>query len=153
MSLVFKTRLLLAFAFTVISFHSFAEITVSNAKVRLLPPGVPNTSAYFTIENTGTTDRYLVSASADFAKSAELHAHIMDGEMMRMQQQEQIVIPAGESVEFKPGGLHVMIFGLKQSLTENQSVSFTVNTKDEQSIVINAKVVMPGDEGSHHHHH
>lgn len=153
MSLVLKTRLLAAVAIALSSFNSFAELNVTNAKVRLLPPGVPNTSAYFTIENTGTLDRYLVAANAGFASSAELHAHIMEGEVMRMQEQKQIVIPAGESVTFKPGGLHVMIFGLSETLSENQTVQLTLITKNKQSLNVDAKVVMPGDERNHHHHH
>ncbi|WJG09922.1 copper chaperone PCu(A)C [Aliiglaciecola sp. LCG003] len=135
-----------------VSTCSFADLLVEHATVRLLPPGVPNTSAYFTIENTGETDRYLVSASSTFSASTELHAHIMDGEMMRMEQQQQVMIPAGEKVMFKPGGLHLMIFGLKAPLKEQQKVSFTLYTKDKHQIEVIGNVVLPGEEHSHHHH-
>ncbi|GAA0853887.1 copper chaperone PCu(A)C [Aliiglaciecola litoralis] len=128
-----------------------AQLQVSNATVRLLPPGVPNTSAYFTIENSGTQDQSIVAAELNFARKAELHAHIMDGDMMRMEQQQQVRIAAGESVTFKPGGLHVMIFGLAEPLQENQQVSFTLVTGDNQKIDVTATVVMPGNESSHHH--
>lgn len=146
-------RFTLAAVFTLFSGHLLAEVSVSNAVVRVLPPGLPNTSAYFTIQNTSDSDVFLVAAETNIAASAELHAHIMNGEMMRMEEQEQVVIPAGEVVEFKPGGLHVMIFGLKAPIKEGQMVSITLVTKDKKMIAVQAKAVRPGDEKQQHHHH
>ncbi|GAB5379987.1 MAG: copper chaperone PCu(A)C [Aliiglaciecola sp.] len=135
------------------SINVFAEVTVSDAVVRVLPPGIPNTSAYFTIKNNGDKDVALVSANTDVATSAELHAHIMTGEMMSMQKQDQVIVPAGQSIEFAPGGLHVMIFGLKASLKEGQMVKINLITSDNQSISLQAKAVKPGEEKQQHHHH
>ncbi|GAA6184902.1 copper chaperone PCu(A)C [Aliiglaciecola sp. 2_MG-2023] len=136
----------------VCSFASSANIKISDATVRLLPPTVPNTAAYFKIQNTSNKDVVLVSASTDIAEKAELHAHVMENGMMSMQQQEQIKIPAGETVAFKPGGLHVMIFGLKKPLSENQRVLITLVSEDQKTIQVEAKAVMPGKEKSHSHH-
>lgn len=130
-----------------------ADLLVSNATVRLLPPGVPNTSAYFTIENSGQQDRFLVAAKASFAKNAEIHAHTLEGDMMRMERQQQVRIPAGQRVTFQPGGLHVMMFGLTSALQANQQVQFALITKNNQQIDVSAQVVKPGDEGAPHRHH
>lgn len=134
------------------SFVSLANINVTDATVRLLPPTVPNTAAYFKIQNTSDNDIYLVAASTDIAETAELHAHVMQNGMMSMQQQEQVRIPAGETIIFKPGGLHVMIFGLNKPLHEDQLVTVNLVTKDKQNIQVEAKVVIPGKEKSHSHH-
>ncbi|MEP4890394.1 MAG: copper chaperone PCu(A)C [Aliiglaciecola sp.] len=136
----------------VCSFASAANIKISDATVRLLPPTVPNTAAYFTIHNSSDKDLVLVSASTDIAEKAELHAHVMENGMMSMQEQDQIRIPAGQTVSFKPGGLHVMIFGLKKPLAENQMVSITLVSEDQKTIQVTAKAVMPGKEKSHNHH-
>lgn len=127
----------------------YAEVIVSNATVRLLPPGVPNTAAYFSIQNDSDTQQILIGASAEFANKAEIHNHILVNDMMSMQQQSEVVIPPGESVQFSPGGLHIMLFGLKQPLHEGQSVTITLLTKDGKSINITANVTQP----SVHQHH
>jgi copper(I)-binding protein len=127
----------------------YAEIIVTDATVRLLPPGVPNTAAYFSIQNSSDTTQILIGASADFATKAEIHNHIMVNDMMRMEQQSEVVIQPGESVQFAPGGLHLMLFGLKQPLLEGQSVAISLQTKDGEFIVIQANVARP----SVHTHH
>lgn len=144
----------LPFIIAVVSFYSQAHISVTNATVRLLPPGLPNTAAYFTIENDTYGDIFLIGANAEIVESAELHNHISDGDVMRMEKQDKVKIPAGGTVKFKPGGLHVMLFGLKAPLKEGQSVSLNIVTEQGTQIDFKAKVVMPGQEsnGTHQHH-
>ena len=127
----------------------YAKIIVTDATVRLLPPGVPNTAAYFSIQNSSDTTQILIGASADFATKAEIHNHIMVNDMMRMEQQSEVIINPGQSVQFAPGGLHIMLFGLKQPLIEGQSVAISLQTKDGESIIISADVARP----SVHKHH
>tara|TARA_R110000868_G_scaffold18084_8_gene78386 strand:- start:433 stop:822 length:390 start_codon:yes stop_codon:yes gene_type:complete len=126
-----------------------AEVTVTNATVRLLPPGVPNTAAYFSIQNRSDTRQILIGVSADFATEAEIHNHILVNDMMSMQQQSEVVIQPGESVQFSSGGLHIMLFGLKQPLHEGQSVAITLLTKEGEPINITANVTQPS---AHKHH-
>ena len=106
---------------------AFAEVEISDATIRLLPPSVPNTSAYFTVTNTSDQDVSLVGGSADIAEKTELHNHI----------------------KFAPGGLHMMIFGLKQPLKKEQIIPLALITKDGQQINFSAVVVSPNQ---HHHH-
>jgi copper(I)-binding protein len=127
----------------------YAEVIVTDATVRLLPPSVPNTAAYFSIQNSSDTTKILIGASAAFATKAEIHNHIMVNDMMRMEQQSEVVINSGQSVQFAPGGLHIMLFGLKQPLSEGESVAISLQTKDGESIIISAKVARP----SVHKHH
>ena len=37
----------------------YAEVIVTDATVRLLPPSVPNTAAYFSIQNSSDTTKIL----------------------------------------------------------------------------------------------
>ncbi|MBL4630273.1 MAG: copper chaperone PCu(A)C [Paraglaciecola sp.] len=130
----------------------YAETIITNATVRLLPPGVPNTAAYFSIQNNSDTSQTLIAVSADFATKAEIHNHIQVGDMMRMQHQSEVVIEPGESIQFAPGGLHIMLFGLKQPLREEQSVSIILQTKEGESISITANVARPTAHSTHSHH-
>jgi copper(I)-binding protein len=96
----------------------------------------------------------LVDAQSEIVKSAELHNHISDGDVMRMEKQNKVKVPAGGTIMFQPGGLHVMLFGLKAPLKEGQSVSLSIVTEQGTFIDFKAKVVMPGQEsnGTHQHH-
>lgn len=140
---------LMVFLCSLVTGGLYAEVIVTNATVRLLPPGVPNTAAYFSIQNHSDTRQILIGASAGFANKAEIHNHILVNDMMSMQQQSEVLIPPGESVQFSPGGLHIMLFGLKQPLHEGQTVTFTLLTKEGESIIITAKVTQPS---AHKHH-
>jgi copper(I)-binding protein len=142
---------LIVLMFSLVTGVLFAEVIVTDATVRLLPPSVPNTAAYFSIQNSSDTKQTLIGASADFATKAEIHNHILVGDMMRMQQQPEVVVQPGESVQFAPGGLHIMLFGLKQPLREGQSVTFSLQTKEGESINISAKVARPNTSAHSHH--
>ena len=128
----------------------FAEIIVTDATVRLLPPGVPNTAAYFSIQNHSDTSQILIGASADFATKAEIHNHILVDDMMSMQQQSEVVIQPGESVQFAPGGLHIMIFGLKTPLREGCSAISTLTSLGKKHETISCpKMVVQRDCTNH----
>ena len=128
-----------------IVFHGHAQVLVEHATLRLLPPGVPNTAAYFELHNTGEQSEVIVSAavSPEIAQSAEIHSHIMDGESMRMEHVDELSVAPGETIKFMPGGLHLMVFGLQKPLSEGQIVQFELTTKADQKIVFDAKVSRP----------
>lgn len=135
-------------------FPALADVLVTDATVRVLPPGVPNTAAYFVISNQSDADIHLVGASSDAAKTLELHNHVMQGEVMRMERQDEVHVAAGQTLTFQPGGLHVMMFGITSPLSEGQNVQFTLHTKQGMDIDVSAKAVLPGQEShSHHGHH
>ncbi len=130
---------------------SFAGIEVAQPQVRLLPPGLPNTSAYFTLTNTGQKDRSLIAVNSTSAKRVEIHNHIMTDGVMRMEKQDKLDIPADTAKELQPGGYHLMLFGLKKPLKENQLVPLALYFADGEVIMIEA--VVSSEIGQHHHHH
>lgn len=134
----------------VISSFARGQLLITEASVRLLPPSLPNTSAYFKVENIGNRDRVLVGASSAIAEVAELHNHIMLGDMMRMEKQDTITIGSGQTVIFAPGGLHMMIFALKKPLQNGQNVRLVLHTKDGEKHSFPAKVGEP-TQSTHHH--
>ena len=122
------TQLLAAVALTfgaaLASAHDFAagDIRVDHPwarpSVTMRTPG----AAYFSLTNTGAeADRLIAARPVGFAERAELHTHINDNGVMRMREVEGgVEIPAGETGEFRPGGLHVMLYGLAAPLAEGE---------------------------------
>lgn len=97
------------------------DLQIRDAWARATPPRAPAGGAFLTVVNGGTAPDTLLSAGGTVAKSVELHTHLREGEVMRMQQVPSIDIPAGQSVALAPGGLHIMLIGLPQPLAEGAS--------------------------------
>lgn len=88
-------------------------VTMSDYAMRAALGNNPNTSAYVTIKNTGTTDERLVAATCACAEKVGLHSMTMSGGMMTMNEESNgFVIRAGETLVFAPGGNHIMLQNL-----------------------------------------
>jgi periplasmic copper chaperone A len=84
-------------------------------------------AGYLVGTNTGTADDRLVSVSSDVAGMAQLHTMKMEGDVMKMSELGVgVVIPAGGSVTFAPGGNHIMFMELKQPLVEGTTFPATL---------------------------
>lgn len=119
-------------------------------------------AAYMHIANTGSGDVIIVAAAADVADRVEIHETTMEvtmedgrlSQIMRMEEIEQLVVPAGGAVELKPGGLHVMFIGLTRELVEGETFALTFYTQDGGAIEVDVTVTVLGlDDDDHHHHH
>ena len=113
-----------------------AAAPVQNASIRLDGPWVrrapamqdteSNTAAYVTIVNGGRDPDTLLSATADVAKSVEIHETRNMSGMMMMEPVPRIVVPPAARVALKPGGYHLMLIGLKHALGPGQTVTLTL---------------------------
>jgi copper(I)-binding protein len=102
-------------------------------------------AVYFMLTNSGNADDTLVEvidiqieAPGDFSEMVELHETTMTDGVMKMQKLDAgIPVPAGESVELKPGGFHVMIMNIKRSLVPGDEVTLRLKfaSGDEQTVV------------------
>lgn len=89
-----------------------AADAITDAWVRINPaPGRP-AAGYFTMTNGPAADA-LVRAEVPGAR-VEIHTMSMDGGVMRMSRIDQLALKPGETVAFKSGGYHLMIFGLEK---------------------------------------
>jgi copper(I)-binding protein len=91
------------------------RLSALEPRIRAVPPGVRVTAAYLWIANRTAEDDRLVAARMDGAGRVEIHATVVDDAgVMRMRPlADGLAIPAGESVELKPGGLHIMLMDLE----------------------------------------
>lgn len=87
------------------------DIAISGEWARpVLVAGRPG-GAYMMISNNGAEADRLISATASIASRVEIHEHTMTQGVMRMGEVKGgLAIPAGGTVELKPGGYHIMMF-------------------------------------------
>ena len=121
------TLLLVTPAFAHNGVIHLGPINISAPFARATLPNAPVGGAYLTIENTGTEDDRLVSASTPVADQAVIHDMGMQGDVMKMRQLEGgLVIPAGQTVTLAPGGLHIMLMKLTGKLVEGDTATITL---------------------------
>ena len=97
-------------------------------------------AAYMTLHNMGDAADKIVAASSPLAERVEMHTHSMTDGVMRMRKVEAIdLVPKGHT-ELKPGGLHLMIFGLKEQLKKGQVIPVTLTLKTAGKVEIKALV-------------
>jgi copper(I)-binding protein len=84
-------------------------------------------SIFLTIENTGAEDDTLIAATSSVAGHMEVHEMAMDGDVVKMREQEEgLPSPAGQKVTLKSGGYHVLLMDLKEPLVEGTTLNVTL---------------------------
>lgn len=133
--------------------NAFASepLEIKGATIRSPIPGMANTAGYMEITNTTNADIVLTGAMSDIADRVEYHNHIMNSDVMKMVKLDQLVVPAGETVTFQSGGLHLMFIGLtkKQNFPSKVQVKLIDNSGAQYPIELEAKSI----KMQHHHHH
>ena len=109
------------------------------------------------VQLTSAQGGRLVSASSPLASSVEIHEMAMDGNVMTMRAlPDGLVLPPGKAVALKPGGVHIMLMGLKQALKAGDSVPVTLviegADKKRETLEIKAPVRALGAAANEHKH-
>ncbi|NQW92971.1 MAG: copper chaperone PCu(A)C [Polaromonas sp.] len=118
-----------------------ANVEVTNAWVRSTVPGQMGTGAFMKI--TAKAGTQLVGVSSPVAGVAEVHEMKMDNDIMKMRAIPALDLPAGKSVELKPGGYHVMLMDLKQPLLKDSKVPVTLTFKDAKGVQSKLELSLP----------
>lgn len=99
---------------------SAGDLTVTGAWARTTAPGAGMGAIYLTIDNGSAKSDRLLKLRTPIADNAEVHrTEVLDG-IVRMREVAMLHVAAGERIEFKPGGHHVMLTGLKRPLVKGQ---------------------------------
>ena len=148
------TAALLSAATTLTLAHDFelGTITIGHPYARATAPGQPNGGAYLKLVNAGSAGDRLLSVSADVARSVELHSMSMQGDVMHMRQVDAVEMPAGKTVELKPGGLHVMLLGLKVPLRDGEKFPLKLKFEKAGEVTVTVNVEAPKPAASEHKH-
>lgn len=117
-------------------------LTVRDAWARPAGGGT-NTAIYLTIRNEADGDE-LLSAYAEGAAETQLHRSIIDDEgTVHMERQSAVELPAGETVHFEPGGLHIMLVDLEDDLQEDDTVPLHLTFRDHEPLTLSVPVRSP----------
>jgi len=128
----------------------------AESKIMVMEPSarasIPNGAVFMKLMNEGGADDVLLSAQSGVAETVELHQSKMDENgVMKMSPVPDIPVPAGETVTLEPGGLHVMLLGLKEELAVGDKFSLTLNFEraGAQTIEVEVSDSLMGQQMDH----
>ena len=132
--------------------YKAGPIDIGHPWARATAPSAPNGVGYLSLTNTGTEEDRLVAASTPVAEKAELHTHLNENGVMKMREVPYIAIAPGETMKLAPGGLHVMLLGLKKPLVKGEQVPLTLRFEKAGTVDVELSIEAAGQSGSDHGH-
>ena len=117
-------------------FDAWARATILSSR-----PG----AAYLTIES-GTEDR-LLDLTTPVAGQVMIHAVEKDGDVSHMKHIGTLELPAGERITLAPGGMHMMLMGLQDKLSEGTTFPLTLNFEKAGEVTVDVSVLGIAAEG------
>jgi periplasmic copper chaperone A len=138
-----------------------SDVKIEGAWVRTAVEGQKGTGGFMKL--TAPANMKLTGVASPVAGIGEVHEMKMEGSVMKMAEVKGgLELPAGKTVELKPGGYHIMLLDLKQGLKVDSQVPVTLtftNAKGEQSkvemkmpVAARAPGSAPGKDMSGHKH-
>ncbi len=119
---------------------AMAQVAVKDPWVRATVVAQKSTGAFMQLSSPAGTR--LVEARSPAAGAVEIHEMSMTDNVMKMRAVSGIDVPAGKTVELKPGGFHVMLVDLKSQIKDGDSVPITLvfegKDKKRETVEVNA---------------
>jgi copper(I)-binding protein len=131
----------LGILFATLAAQAGQPVELKHAWARATAPGQQVGAAYMELKSA--TALTLVKVESPLADSVEIHRMAMKDGVMEMRMLEALELPAGEVVKLEPGGIHLMLFDLKQPLKTGASLPLTLNLQDKSGKVSTLKVELP----------
>lgn len=116
-------------------------IEILSPWARATPPGQKVGAVYLVLRNTGSAPLSLTEASTPAAGEIVFHDTGVKSGFMQMQRHDgAIEIPPGGEVELKPGGLHLMLVGMRQILGVGTAFPVSLGFSDGTKATVEAAV-------------
>ncbi|GHF11886.1 hypothetical protein GCM10017044_02180 [Kordiimonas sediminis] len=123
-----------------------AALDITQAWARTTGNRTVSGAAYFNLRNTGKEAVVITGVKSDVAAMTMIHKSYEDENgVMKMDHQETVSVAPGETLEFKPGGFHIMMMRLHAPFKEGDV--FTVTLTFEHRADITLPVIVTGMAG------
>ncbi len=140
------------------SAFAHAQVTVSEPWIRATVGGQKVAGGYMQLKSA--RDTALVAANSPVAATVEVHEMAMVDNVMKMRALQKLDVPAGRTVELKPGGYHIMFIDIKEPMKVGAKIPLRLIFEDKdrkrETIEVMAEVRPLGGasagKGEHKHH-
>jgi copper(I)-binding protein len=120
---------------------AFAELDITDARIKNLPPTVPVRAGYMTIHNPSQVAVSIVAIHSEAFASVEIHRSVMQDGMMRMDLVEALEIEADTSLKLAPGGLHLMLMQPVEATRPGELIEIILQLSDGSKQSLKMKVI------------
>lgn len=104
-------------------------VRVPEAWLRMQGDVTGMSAGYLTIQNTGTTPVVVRGVRCPNIRLISMHESLVQNGMVRMVARDSLVVPPGDQLVMRPGGLHLMLMGLARPLSAGERVRCVVQTR------------------------
>lgn len=127
-------------------------ITLTDAIVRL--PAIPGSpgAAYFTVAQGSGPARKIAGVYVEGVERAEMHETVTENGISSMRPVEEVALESGKTTAFKPGGLHVMLFNLDDTLEAGGTTEITITLDNGDKASVQAAIESIGGNDSAEDH-
>lgn len=119
-------------------------LQVENAWSRAMPPNINTGAVYLRLCNAGALPRAVIRMTTPVAARAELHQHVERAGVLSMQEVAELRLEPGECRQLRPGGDHLMLFGIGRPLQAGGSYPLTLELDDGTLLHLDFRVLGPG---------
>ncbi len=102
---------------------------------------MPGSAVYLRIHNRGQSDLTLVSASSSASRTLAFHRTVVEDDIARMEAVDSFFIPAGETLDLKPGGMHFMLTDLYADLQPPGALRLRLNFDSGEMVYVDVPVM------------
>lgn len=128
-----------------------AQLRLDQLWVRAMPPNQTMTAAYGRLSNPSNVPLVVTGASSSLAAETTLHESRLEDDRMAMVPVTDLTLAPGEVLEFQPGGIHLMLMGIKAMPTVGSEVEICLLSAEDKACGT-AIVQRDADSMTHHHH-
>src|SRR5713101_7398595 len=119
-------------------------IVVERPWARATPAGSRTGAVYVALINNGSSSDSLLSATTPVADKVQFHSASEENGVARMREMQTVEVAPGARVTFSPGGLHIMVVGLKQPLKEGQTFPLSLTFEKAGKVDVTVPVAKVG---------
>lgn len=135
------TVLMLGLALTIYGHsHAHAEhkasIVLDKARIVLGPPTIKVHGAYFELSNATQAQIAIIGASSKDYGRVEMHRSKVEGGMAIMEPVDSLIVEAGRSLQFEPGGLHLMLIEPARIMASKEKIMLTLHLSDKRKVSV-----------------
>jgi periplasmic copper chaperone A len=134
------------------------EVSFSDTWISEAPPTASVLAGYANIHNASDKPIVLITVSSPNFSKIEIHRSVLNGDMVSMEKQETLEIPAKNTIKLSPGDLHLMLFDPDKPLRSGDTATLNFSFSDGHNQTIEVQVERrssndhSSEDHSHHHH-
>jgi periplasmic copper chaperone A len=130
--------------------HEKGDVQVRHPWSRATPPGAKLAVGYMEIRNRGAKLDRVIGASTPLARKVEMHVTTHEDGVARMREVKAFEVPAGQRVEMRPGGSHLMLVDIVRPLAKGERIPLVLRFEHAGELAVELDVQ---ELGSRHPRH